>query len=340
MQPSQEGPLHWTDAGQDAMVLGLLIEFGGDFVQGPVLCDKLDVPRAELLKRIDSLRARGYQIEASGGRGYRLGQLPEGLGEAQIAPLLQSAEIGRRIHSYAELDSTNDEAHRLAEADALHGEVVVAEEQTKGRGRKGRTWLAPKGKGLTLSVILRPALAAQRAPELTLVAAVAVCEAARELGAPARIKWPNDVESRGKKLAGLLTELRAEKDRIRHAVLGIGLNVSLEAEDLPEELRQRATSLLLETGERHPRPLVCATVLSHLEEWLDVHEAEGFEAIRERFRALSSTLGRRVRVEAEAESFEGVAVDLAPDGALLVKHGEGDLRRVVAADIEHLRPLG
>ncbi|HEY2030609.1 MAG TPA: biotin--[acetyl-CoA-carboxylase] ligase [Myxococcales bacterium] len=340
MQVSQDGILHWTDTSQDAIVLGFLIDSREDFVSGRVLCDKLDVPRAELLKRIDSLRARGFQIDASGGRGYRLGELPDGLAEAQLAPLLTSAEIGRAIHFYPELGSTNDEAHRLAEAGALHGEVVIAEEQTNGRGRKSRSWLAPKGKGLTLSVILRPAIPAQRAPELTLVAAVAVCEAARELGAPARIKWPNDVECRGKKLAGLLTELRAESDRIRHAVLGIGLNVSLEAQDLPEDLRPRATSLLLETGERHPRPVVCAALLAHLEEWLDVHETEGFEAVRARFRALSSTLGRRVRVDAETGSFEGEAVDLAPDGALLVKHGEGDLRRVVAADIEHLRPLG
>ena len=332
------GEGHWNDLNQDAIVLGLLIEFAEDFVSGQVLCDKLDVPRAELLKRIDSLRTRGYVIQASGGRGYRLSQIPDVLGEAQVAPLLANGELGRHIHAFAELESTNDEAHRLAEAGALHGEVVIAEEQTKGRGRKGRSWLAPKGLGLTMSVILRPVLPPQRAPELTIVAAVAVCEAVRELGAVhARIKWPNDLECGGHKLAGLLTELRAENDRIRHAILGIGLNVSVKPDDFPEELRDRATSLLIETGNKTPRPLVCASLLEHLEEWLNLHETEGFAAVAERWRELSSTLGLRVRIHAESSSFEGEAVDLDADGALLVKDDQGSVQRVVAADIEHLR---
>jgi BirA family biotin operon repressor/biotin-[acetyl-CoA-carboxylase] ligase len=331
---------HWTDVIQDSIVLGLLLEFSDDFVPGGTLCDKLDVPRAELLKRIDSLRARGYVIHASGGRGYRLVEVPDQLGEAQIAPLLASGELGRRIHYYSELESTNDEAHRLAEAGALHGEVVVAEKQTRGRGRKGRVWVAPPGKSLAMSVILRPALPPQRAPELTLTAALAVCEAARELGAShARIKWPNDVECRGRKIAGILTELRAEPDRIRHAVVGIGFNVSLNAADFPEELRDRATSLLMESGERTARPIVCASLLEHLEEWSSTHETEGFAAVRERWRELSSTLGRRVHIEEEGSSFEGDAVDLADDGALVVRDSRGEFRRVVAGDIEHLRQV-
>src|SRR5260221_5810842 len=172
-QAAGEG--HWTDLNQDAIVLGLLLECADDFVSGIVLCDKLAVPRAELLKRIDSLRARGYEIHASGGRGYRLVKVPETLGEREIAPLLASGELGRRIHSYPELSSTNDEAHRLAESGALHGEVVIAEVQTAGRGRRGRSWIAPKDKSLTFSVVLRPLLPPSRAPEITLVAAVAVC---------------------------------------------------------------------------------------------------------------------------------------------------------------------
>ena len=299
------GEGHWTDLNQDAIVLGLLLECQDDFVSGSVLCDKLDVPRAELLKRIDSLRSRGYQIQASGGRGYRLIEVPDTLGEREIAPLLATGELGRKIHSFAELPSTNDEAHRLAEEGALHGEVVIADLQTAGRGRRGRSWVSPKGMSVTLSVVLRPSLPPARAPELTLVAAVAIAEAARELGAAAaRIKWPNDIECKGRKLAGLLTELRAEPDRIRHAVLGLGFNVSLEMHDFPEELRPLATSLLVESGERSPRPLVCARLLEHLEEWLSLHETEGFGPVRERWRELSSTLGRRVRVEGEGAPLE------------------------------------
>jgi BirA family transcriptional regulator, biotin operon repressor / biotin---[acetyl-CoA-carboxylase] ligase len=329
------GDSHWTDLHQDAIVLALLLECADDFVAGGVLCDKLDVPRAELLKRIDSLRARGYVIHTRGGLGYRLVEIPDQLGEPQIAPLLASGELGRKIHHFEELESTNDEAHRLAEAGALHGEVVVADFQTRGRGRRGRSWVAPRGKAVTFSVVLRPAIAPARAPEITIAAAVAAAEAARELGAgSARIKWPNDVECKGRKIAGLLTELRAEPDRVRHAVLGVGFNVSLQMHDFPEELRPVATSLLLESGERQPRPLVCARLLEHVEEWLSLHETEGFGPVADRWRELSSTLGRRVRITG-AEPIEGDAVDLAEDGALLVRAAGGALVRVLAGDVEH-----
>ena len=329
------GDSHWTDLHQDAIVLALLLECADDFVAGGVLCDKLDVPRAELLKRIDSLRARGYVIHTRGGLGYRLVEIPDQLGDAQIAPLLASGELGRKIHYFEEVESTNDEAHRLAEAGALHGEVVVADFQTRGRGRRGRSWVAPRGKALTFSVVLRPAIAPARAPEITIAAAVAAAEAAREMGAgSARIKWPNDVECKGRKIAGLLTELRAEPDRVRHAVLGVGVNVSLQMHDFPEELRPVATSLLLESGERQPRPLVCARLLEHIEEWLSLHETEGFGPVADRWRELSSTLGRRVRITG-ADPIEGDAVDLAEDGALLVRTARGALVRVLAGDVEH-----
>jgi BirA family biotin operon repressor/biotin-[acetyl-CoA-carboxylase] ligase len=330
---------HWTDVNQDSIVLGLLLESDDEFVKGEVLCDKLDVPRAELLKRIDSLRTRGYVIDASGGRGYRLGALPDGISEAEIAPLLSTSDLGRRIHSFAEVASTNDEAHRLADhADAEHGEVVIADVQTHGRGRRGRSWVAPAGRALTFSIILRPAISPALAPEITLVAAVAVCEAARELGAgDARIKWPNDIECGGRKLAGLLTELRADPERVRYAILGVGLNVSAQPGDFPEGLR--ATSLRIERGGFSvARPLACARVLEHLEEWLVLHETEGFGPVRERWRELSSTLGRRVRVEGPVP-LEGEAVDLADDGALLVRTDAGATERVVAGDIEHCKIL-
>jgi BirA family biotin operon repressor/biotin-[acetyl-CoA-carboxylase] ligase len=147
------------------------------------------------------------------------------------------------------------------------------------------------------------------------------------------------VECKGRKLAGLLTELRAETERVRHAVLGVGFNVSQEAHDFPEELRAVATSLLIESGEKSPRPLVCARLLEHLEEWLSLHETEGFGPVRDRWRELSSTLGRRVRVEGEGNLLEGQAVDLDEDGALLVRGPDGAVVRIVAGDVEHCRVL-
>jgi BirA family transcriptional regulator, biotin operon repressor / biotin---[acetyl-CoA-carboxylase] ligase len=331
---------HWTDDRLDAFVLGMLLECDDDFVPGAVLCDKLDVPRAELLKRIDSLRARGYVIQTAGGRGYRLSGVPDGLTSRELAPLLNTAEIGRDIHHYADLASTNDEAHRLADEGALHGEVVIADVQTAGRGRRGRPWISPPSASIALSAILRPALPPARAPEIALAAAVGVCEASRELGArAAAIKWPNDIECAGRKLAGLLTELRTDGERTRHVVLGVGLNCNAEPLDFPEELRESATSLRIERGEAVPRALACARLLEALDEWLALHDLEGFAPVRDRFRQLSSTLGRRVHIELEPGTLDGDALDLADDGALLVRSERGELVRVVAGDVTHCRVL-
>jgi BirA family biotin operon repressor/biotin-[acetyl-CoA-carboxylase] ligase len=334
---------HFADEQLDAIVLEMLLDYD-DFVPGNALCDKLDLPRAELLKRIDSLRARGYSIFASGGRGYRLAGLPGGLSEREMSPLLHSTEIGRRIHSLEAVPSTNDEAHRLADAGALHGEVVIAERQTEGRGRRGRRWIDSPGGSLIFSVVLRPAIPPLRAPELALAAAVAVCEAARDLGAgSAAIKWPNDVECQGRKLAGLLAELRTEGVCVRHAVLGVGFNCGTGRSEFPDELRQSATSLALERGEQIARPLAFARLLDSLDEWLALHDLEGFAPVRERFLQLSSTLGRRVRAEVGESgglrTVEGDAVDLAEDGALVVREEGGALVRVLAGEVEHCRAV-
>src|SRR5438874_1725049 len=179
-----------------------------------------------------------------------------------------------------------------------------------------------------------------RASEITLAAAVAVCEVARELGAStARIKWPNDVECGGRKLAGILTELRAEGERTRHVVLGVGLNCGLLPEDFPEELEERATSLRIEKGEEVPRALACARLLEALDEWLALFDVEGFAPVRDRWRQLSSTLGRRVRVALEPGILEGDAVDLADDGALIVRTPDETLTRVMAGDVTHCKVL-
>jgi BirA family biotin operon repressor/biotin-[acetyl-CoA-carboxylase] ligase len=325
--------------GVDALVLALLVEAEGEPLSGQAICEKLDLPRRALLQTVDSLRSRGFLIAAGPGWGYRIAGLPDGLSSKEIHPLLGTSELGRKLHFFDSLPSTNDAASRLAEEGAAHGEVVIAEQQTAGKGRRGRGWVTPPGKSLALSVVLRPQLPPARAPELTLVAAVAVCEAARELGAPdASIKWPNDVEVAGRKLAGLLLELRAEGDRVLHVVLGVGVNVNTAAQDLPDELRPTATSLRIERGEPVPRGLFCARLLGRLEDWLGLHEALGLAPVIERWQQLSSTLGRPVRVElGDGQRLEGRAIDLDETGALLVRVGSGAVHRVVAGDVEHLR---
>lgn len=257
---------------------------------------------------------------------------------AAIASLLHTRALGRTLHAHEELGSTNDEALRLARAGAPHGTVVIAERQTAGRGRRGRSWAGAAG-NLFLSVVLRPQLPPQRAPELVPVVAVAAAEALRAFGAAAGIKWPNDLVVEDRKLAGILTELSASAERVHFAVVGVGVNVNGTRAELPEELRTGATSVRDEVGREVPLPELVATLLGAFEAWLDRHEAAGFAPVRARYRELSATLGRRVRlVEAEGETI-GVAEDIDEAGGLLLRRDDGVLERARTGDVTSLRPV-
>lgn len=259
------------------------------------------------------------------------------LTEAAIAPLLGTRSLGAALHCHDVIGSTNDEALRLAKEGAAHGTVVIADRQTSGRGRRGRSWASPPGVSAYLSVILRPGLPPHRAPELVSVVAVAAAETLRNAGVEARIKWPNDIEIGGRKVAGILTELSADASRINFVVVGLGLNVNATPADLPEELREIATSLRIELGQEVSRPRVVASLLAHLESWLDVHAAGGFAPIRERYRELSATLGRRVRLIEPDKELEGVAEDVDEAGALLLRRDDGGAERILTGDVTSLR---
>ena len=215
--------------------------------------------------------------------------------------------------------------------------MVIAEEQTQGRGRRGRSWSSPPGLNLYLSAILRPELPPQRAPEMTLVAAVALCETLRDSRVDAHIKWPNDLLVDGKKVAGILTELSAEPDRVHFVVLGIGVNLNAGAEDFPEEVAGIATSVHHARGQKVPRALFTAALLYRLEEWLGRHDAEGFAPVREAWKELSGTLGQQVLVRTDKREFVGQAFDIDEVGALLVRTDTG-VERVLAGDVEQVRP--
>jgi BirA family biotin operon repressor/biotin-[acetyl-CoA-carboxylase] ligase len=199
-------------------------------------------------------------------------------------------------------------------------------------------WVSPPGLNLYFSVILRPELPPQRAPELTLVAAVALAETLREAGGEAHIKWPNDVQIEGRKVAGILTELSAEPERVHFVVLGIGVNLNAQPEHFPEDVRASATSLAQARGRRVSRALFAANLWTRLEEWLDLHQEVGFDAVRQRWKALSSTLEQDVLVRTDRQELRGVAEDIDEAGALLVRTPEGSLERVLAGDVEQLRP--
>jgi BirA family biotin operon repressor/biotin-[acetyl-CoA-carboxylase] ligase len=319
------------------LVLAFLAEAGDEVVSGEAISDKLGLTRAAVWKHVNALRARGYRIDAVPARGYRLAEVPDRLTALELRPLLNTHDLGQVLHAYEELASTNDRARELAEEGAAHGEVVIAEQQTAGRGRRGRAWISPPRKNLYFSAVLRPDLPPARAPEITLVASLAVCDALRQAGVDAGIKWPNDVLAGGRKIAGILTELAAEADRVHWIVVGVGVNVNARAEDFPDDLRGEATSVLLERGEPAPRALFAAACLTALEGWLDVHEEQGFGPIREAWRERSVTLGREVRVRVDEGELAGTAEDIDDAGALLVRTASG-LERVLAGDVRLVRP--
>ncbi len=324
--------------GSEELVLAFLAEAADDVVSGEAISDKLGLTRAAVWKHVEALRGQGYRIDAVASRGYRLVAVPDRLRALEIRPLLSTHDVGQVLHCHEELGSTNDEAKALADADAGHGEVVVAERQTGGRGRRGRGWVSPPRRNVAFSVILRPEeLPPSRAPELTLVAAVAVCDALRHSGVDAGIKWPNDVLVGGRKIAGILTELSAESDRVHWVVVGVGVNVNARPSDFPEELRGQATSLLIEREHPSPRALFLAACLTSLEGWYDRHAEEGFAPIRQAWRERSVTLGQDVSVTTDGAQVTGRAEDIDETGALLVRTPAG-LVRVTSGDVALLRP--
>jgi BirA family transcriptional regulator, biotin operon repressor / biotin---[acetyl-CoA-carboxylase] ligase len=325
-----------AELSNEEMILAFLAEGGDDFVSGAALSDKLGLSRTAVWKHVEQLRRLGYRIDAQSARGYRLLQVPDRLTALEVGPLLATRELGRTLHHYDALETTNGKAFELAHEGGLHGEVVVTEHQTRGKGRRGRAWVSPPGKNLAATVILRPDIAPSRASELTLVAAVALAETLRETGVEATIKWPNDVQIVGRKVAGILTELSADVERVHFVVLGIGVNLNSELVDFPPEVAEIATSVALNRKGPVHRGLFLAALLGKLEAWVDRWSDEGFEPIRHAWKALSSTLGHEVLIRAEHRELVGVAEDIDPSGALLLRV-HGNLERVLSGDVEHVR---
>lgn len=320
----------------EEMILAFLAEGGEDYVSGAALSDKLGLSRTAVWKHVEQLRRLGYRIDAQASRGYRLLEVPDRLTTLEIGPLLATRELGRTLHHYETVESTNSKAFELAHEGGFHGEVIVTEHQTAGKGRRGRAWSSPAGKSLAMSVILRPEIAPARAPELTLVAAVALAQTLRDSGVEAKIKWPNDVQIGGKKVAGILTELSADVERVHFVVLGIGVNLNAETGDFPPEVAEIATSVQVVRRSPVHRALFTAALLGQLETWVDRWTDEGFEPVRAAWKELSSTLGEEVLVRADNRELRGIAEDIDPSGALLLRVGD-KLERVLSGDVEQLR---
>jgi len=302
------------------------------YFSGEELSRRLGVSRTAVWKQVEALRQQGYSIEAVNNRGYRLTGVPDRLLAAEIQEGLATRIMGRQAESYDQISSTNTVAREKAEAGAPEGLVVVAEEQLDGRGRLGRQWLSPAGKGIWLSLVLRPDLRPAQAPRITLAAAVALSLAIQQAtGIRAGIKWPNDLYLNGRKVAGILTELKAEADRIHYIVLGAGVNANLKEEDLPGSFLRKATSLLMELGRPVSRLELVKDFLTQLDLIYPL-VGSNFETVLKSWKELSITLGREVKVTSPWEQINGLARDLTDEGALIVWDGRTE-HIVYAGDV-------
>jgi BirA family transcriptional regulator, biotin operon repressor / biotin---[acetyl-CoA-carboxylase] ligase len=320
----------------DAEILGAIRRAGEAGVSGADLAQRLEVTRAAVWARIEELRRLGYEIEASPHRGYRLAGEPDLLHADDLLSRLggDTRCVGRDIRVFEETTSTNDIAEKLARDGVREGVVVFAEAQKKGRGRLGRVWCSPPRKGLWFSVLLRPLLRPQAATQITVAAAVALVHVLQEeCDLMPSIKWPNDILVRGRKMAGILTELSAELDRIKHVVLGIGLDVNLGPGDFPAEFRRQATSLRIELGRPIDRPALAAALLRSLDAEYERIGAGRFVQVAEEWARYSATLGRNVRIEVGPRIVQGHAEALDEDGALLVRTQHGRLERIIGGDV-------
>ncbi|MBF0184339.1 MAG: biotin--[acetyl-CoA-carboxylase] ligase [Magnetococcales bacterium] len=252
-----------------------------------------------------------------------------------MAPLLTGKRFRpERYHYYPLLDSSNQQAALLAQQGADEGTVVVAEQQSQGRGRLGRPWSSPAGINLYCSLLLRPAIAARHAAQLTLVAGLALWHTAQEWGVQGcELKWPNDLLLQGRKAAGILTEMRAEGEKTQYVIVGIGVNLNGGRTDLPPELQAQAIHL----AEALPAPIersrFLAALLQQWETWYDRYQTSGFAPLATLWQQAARLPGRRVQIRLAEGSFAGEAVTLDADGCLLVKRGDGMLTRVVAGDV-------
>ncbi|HEY6290526.1 MAG TPA: biotin--[acetyl-CoA-carboxylase] ligase [Terriglobia bacterium] len=325
-----------TDRRLDKLI-HLLVENATVVVPGPKIARQTGVSRATVWNWIEKLRALGVEIKGHPATGYQLARLPDLLMPGLLRRELGEGELGHKMVHYFRVDSTNTVALRLAAEGAAHGTVVLAEEQTAGRGRFGRTWYSERSTGIYFSIILRPPLAPAAAPALTLMAGVAAQAAVeRVTGLAADIRWPNDLLLGGKKLCGILTEMNAEVDRLHAAVIGIGVNVNHR--QIPAELRPIATSLLLEGGKAYARAQILAALLREIEQHYHLLLKEGSEPIVRRWMAVSTyASGKRIRVISGAGEFQATTAGLDRSGSLRVRRDDGSEELLVAGEIAEVK---
>lgn len=304
-----------------------------DYVSGQELCDRLGVSRTAVWKTINKLKEEGYEIEAIQNKGYHLLSYPDIVTESEIKSRLEAEWAGNSI-VYAEVvDSTNNLAKRLGEEGKAHGTLAIAEKQTAGKGRRGRSWSAPPRLGVWMSLLLRPNLKPSCASMLTLVSGLSVTRAIEEVtGLKMQIKWPNDIVYEGKKICGILTEMSAEMEGIHYVVVGIGINVNIE--EFPEELKQKATSLKIICGKKIDRVAIVTAFLKYFEsDYSKFLKTEDLELLKMDYEYRLVNLNQKVNILDGKKEYTGTAIGIEKDGGLLVEKEDKNVVAVTSGEV-------
>jgi len=306
---------------------------------GSELAALLRVSPEIVASRVQGLCDAGFEIENRPGLGYRLLRAPDRLIADDLKARLGHLPSVRDVIVFEETDSTNEQASKLGESGALGGIAIFAERQTAGRGRFGRRWESASHRGLWFSLLLRPSLPMAHWPRLTTWAAAAMADAIEQTtGLAVQIKWPNDLQSHGRKLAGILIETGSDRAGSYFAVVGIGVNVNHSLEDFPEELREIATSLQIETRRTIDRSALAVAILRTFHNWLDFLEND-FPSVIESARRRSSLIGKTIAIQCVDSRVEGRAVGLDPDGKLLVEFPDGTTQTFGAGEASIMKPV-
>ena len=303
------------------------------YISGQELCERFGVSRTAVWKGINQLKNEGYQIEAVQNKGYRLCGYPDSISKTELESRMHTRWVGKNLICLDSVDSTNDYIKKMAEEGAPHGTLAVADYQSGGKGRRGRAWVPPHGSAIAMSILVRPQLAPEKASMMTLVAGMAVAKSVKEVtGLDVKIKWPNDVVIRGKKISGTLTEMSMELGAIHYIVIGTGINANVT--EFPEEIQDIATSLILEKGEKVDR---AAIICAHMEAFEDFYdrfmEYGDMTLLRGDYQELLVNQNQQVRVLEPGNEYTGIARGIDELGQLLVEKEDGSMVKVYAGEV-------
>ncbi|MDN7024404.1 biotin--[acetyl-CoA-carboxylase] ligase [Methanoculleus sp. FWC-SCC1] len=316
-----------------------ILEETDSALSGEIIAERLGITRSAVWKQIRELRKMGYEITSSQKAGYRLKGSTTRMLPHEIHKKLRTKFIGKKIRYFDRTASTIWVGKKLADEckpEDLHGMVVLAEEQTGGVGRLGRSWASPAG-GIWCTIVLKPGIPLDRLFMITMAGSIAIVRAIRkEYDIGALIKWPNDIYIGDKKVAGLLLELSAEADTVHHCLLSIGIDANILLDELSPDLKETVTSLKAETGGDVDRVSLLARMLKEFEQRYLLLESEEYETIVREWKSMSLTLDHRVQIKTLRRSFDGEAIDIDEHGALIIRKDNGRIERVIAGDCHQL----